>query len=246
MRIAILDDDRTALQLVEQALTGGHDDAWTRTLKISYFTSGRELLERLREERFDALVLDRQLPDINGDEILKWVRAHLPADVVVVMVTSLGGLSESLTLLESGADDYLTKPFSGAELYARLKRLLARTASGREVVEAVRSESGGFELLGFSFDRAKLSIRWRDEVTVCTEREFELAAFFFRHAGRPLSREELYETIYRRRAVNSSRALDTLVHRTRAKLQLDERRNVVVQPIYGFGYRLDILSEGLS
>ena len=104
MRIAIVDDDRTALQSVEQALVGG-DDAWAETLQISFFTEGYSLLTALQKEHFDALVLDRQLPDMSGDEVLAWVRINQPAHLVVVMVTSLGGVSESASMLLNGADD---------------------------------------------------------------------------------------------------------------------------------------------
>ena len=246
MKIAILDDDRTALQSVEQALVGG-DDAWASTLNISFFTSGAALLAVLkaRDVYFDALVLDRQVPDLGGDEVLAWVRAHLPPEVVVVMVTSLGGVSESVPMLNSGADDYVSKPFNGADLLVRLQRLLRRVENARATVDVHKSSAGRFGVFGFEFDRARLSVGWGDVVTLCSEREFELVVFLCRNAGRPLSREEIYESVYHRRSVNTSRALDTLVHRTRAKLQLDERRGLVVQPIYGFGYRLDVL-EGES
>ena len=146
-------------------------------------------------------------------------------------------------MLLNGVDDYLTKPFSGLDLLARLKRLLARTAQSREVLEEVRSISGRFTLLGFEFDRAGLSVTWQGEVTVCSEREFELAVFLCRNVGRPLSRAEVYEAVYHRRSVTTSRALDTLLHRMRAKLKLDQRRGFVIQPIYGFGYRLDLIDE---
>lgn len=243
MRIAILDDDRTSLQLVEQALTGSDSD-WAKTIQCTYFTSGQALLDALRVETFEALVLDRQLPDVSGDEILAWVRVHLPPQLVVVMVTGLAGVSESASMLMSGADDYVSKPFSGAELLARIQRLLERSTQSRAVAHGVVADAH-VSLLGFDFDRSTLSVRWGDEVSVLSEREFALALLLCRNVGRPLSRDEIYESVWRRRAVSSSRAVDTLVHRMRAKLSLDERRGFVVQAMYGFGYRLDILNDTL-
>ena len=241
MRIAIVDDDRTALQSVEQALVGG-DDAWAETLQISFVTEGQSLFTALQKEHFDALVLDRQLPDMSGDEILAWVRINQPSHLVVVMVTSLGGVSESASMLLNGADDYLTKPFSGSDLLLRLKRLLVPVMPNGEEVEGQVVEER-FSLLGFEFDRTNFSVTWAGEMAVCSEREFELAVFLCRNIGRPLSRTEVYEAVYQRRSVSTSRALDTLLHRVRAKLKLDERRGLVIHPIYGFGYRLDWIDE---
>ena len=88
-------------------------------------------------------------------------------------------------------------------------------------------------------------MRWGDELAVLSEREFALALLLCRNVGRPLSRDEIYESVWRRRSVTSSRAVDTLVHRMRSKLSMDERRGFVVQAIYGFGYRLDLLNDAL-
>ena len=202
MRIAILDDDRTSLQLVEQALTGNNSD-WAKTIRCTYFTSGQALLDTLQVETFDALVLDRLLPDVNGDEILAWVRIHLPPQLVVVMVTSLAGVSESAPMLMRGADDYVSKPFSGAELLARIRRLLERSAQSRAVAHGVVT-GARVSLLGFDFDRSTLSVRWGDELAVLSEREFALALLLCRNVGRPLSRDEIYESVWRRRSVTSS------------------------------------------
>lgn len=238
--IAILDDDRTAQQLLEQALVGG-DDAWSKAIHLSYFTRGHDLLMALQAHPFDVLILDRELPDLGGDEVLKWVRQHLPPQLVVIMVTHKVGISEASTLMMMGADDYISKPFKGMDLLARVRRLVERSILSRMTVNATQSNSGVFSLLGFEFNRLQLRISWQNESTQCTEREFELMVFMCRNAGRPLSREEIYEAVYHRRLVSSSRALDTLVHRVRSKLSLDERRGLSVQSIYGFGYRLDVL-----
>ena len=241
MKIAILDDDLTHTQLIEQALTGGSDDAWSTTLHCETFTNSRKLLDALDQQTFDCLILDRKLPDISGDDLLQHIRKHSPSDTVVIIVSSLAGAEHSAALLAAGADDYITKPFHGAELYARVQRLLSRRIFTQNA--AVEEVPNIFSLYDAHFDRIHLSITRLGVKTFFTGREFALAEFLFRHAEQPLSRAEIYSKVWHRPAVNTSRAVDTLIHRIRTKLQLEAQHGFVLQPIYGFGYRLNVLGS---
>ena len=243
MRVAILDDDRTALQVLEQSLLGS--GPWMDTIEISTFNRGEALMKALQRESFDALVVDLQLPGVGGDDILAWVRTNLPANVVVIVVTSVVSESMSALMLSSGADDYLTKPFSGADLLARLQRLLSRGADILTNVTQQNLSNGQFELLGFEFNRAGGLITWQGELAQCSLREFDLAVYLFRNVGRPLRRDDVYEAVYHRRLMSASRSLDALVHRLRTKLKLNGERGLVLSSIYGFGFRLDA-DDGLT
>ena len=127
MKIAILEDDKTQLQMVEQALLGGDND-WGEPVDCRTFTSGLALLQSLKSEVYDCLILDRRVPDMSGDVILQWVRQYgekkNASYTTVIMLTSLRGEDEMLGGLASGADDYIVKPFRPRELVARVKRLL--------------------------------------------------------------------------------------------------------------------------
>ena len=232
LQLAILDDDKTHLRMIEQALQGG-EDAWAAQLHASLFDNAPALMSALQTKKFDCVILDRQVGDMSGDDVLRWIRAHCAPQTVVVMVTSLSGAEEVSALLALGADDYVVKPFHGLELLARVRRLLAR--AGGESAAMAQDES-----YGYGFDRGDLTVTLPSgERVLCTEREFALAVFLFQHVGRPLARAEIFEGVWCRAAVDSSRAVDALIHRVRVKLQLEPKHAWVLRPIYGFGYRLD-------
>lgn len=234
IQLAILDDDKTHLQMMAQALQGG-EDAWVSQLQVSFFDNVPALMAALQANDFDCVILDRQVGEASGDDVLRWIRGHCPPQTVVVMVTNLAGAAEVSALLALGADDYVTKPYQGLELLARVRRLL-----GKQQGAASPAQAPHHDAFGFAFDRARLLVTLPSGASVlCTEREFTLALFLFQHVGQPLSRAEIFENVWQRSAVNSSRAVDAMMHRVRVKLQLEPKHAWVLRPIYGFGYRLD-------
>jgi len=239
IKLAILDDDRTHLQLIEQALQGG-EDVWVQQLECRYFTAGMDLMTALEAGHFDGVILDRQVGDVSGDEVLRWIRGHCPPQMIVLMVTSLMGASEVAALLGAGADDYVTKPFQGAELLARVRRLLDRRIPSQPPVES-RLPQMTFEQFGCTFDRAGLSILMPSGVSLSlTEREFSLVEFMLKHEGQPLSRAQIFEGVWQRPYLDSSRVVDALVHRVRTRLGLSPEIGFALHQVYGFGYRLDV------
>ncbi len=126
MKIGILDDDITTLKMIEQAFKANMS-ILENTPECHFFTSGFELLAAVKNEAFDCLILDRQLPDMNGDVILQWVRQYSVPKfgryISVIMLTNLRTEADELYGLQAGADDYLTKPFKPAVLVQRVQRL---------------------------------------------------------------------------------------------------------------------------
>lgn len=240
MKLAILDDDATHLQLMGQIMENPNEQ-WLESVEHQLFSSGSALLEQLKQSTFDVFILDRQVPDVSGDEILAWVRQNAPEDTIVVMLTNLSDPDEVVKMLTLGADDYVTKPFYAPELMARVKRLLKRNG----LVDELKNNNH-FNLFGFEFDRAQQTISRGDNVVLCSTREFALAEYLFEHVGQPLSRKRIFEAVWQRRMVDSSRALDTQIHRVRSKLGLLIENGFILQPIYGVGYRLDVVGDSLD
>src|ERR1700761_2353231 len=119
MRIAVLDDDAAQADLVCQTLSAaGHI--------CHAYAEGRALVKQLRRQTFDLLVLDWNVPDMSGDEVLRWVRQSLPAHLPVLFMTSRGRETDISSMLNIGADDYLVKPVSAGLLLARVGSLLRR------------------------------------------------------------------------------------------------------------------------
>jgi two-component system phosphate regulon response regulator PhoB len=196
--------------------------------RVSTASDGEAGLRDLFASRPDALVLDLMLPGRSGLEVLRELRGEpLTRDLPVVVLTARGAEMDRLIGFEHGADDYLTKPFSTRELVARVKALLRRSKPERgEAKLAV----GGLEI-----DPAAREARYEGRVLELTLREFDLLAFFARHPGRVLSRDELLRKVWGYHYVGETRTVDVHVRRLRQKLGDQER---VIETVTGAGYKL--------
>ena len=264
MKIAVLDDEKNQLQLIEQALMGGSDEVWSEPTTCHLFDKGLDLLETLKKDSFDCVLLDRQLPDMSGDVILQWLRQYAEKYTPVIMLTALSDEEEVVKSLMAGADDYVIKPFRPKELVARIQRLVGRhrMRHSRDATQSLSSETANFsveknarlgnqlgdyldemsaqiEISGYRFERFALRVTFDHQSVQLTEREFSLALLFFSNIGVLLSRDEIFRAVWKRGDVTNSRALDTHLHRVRSKLALLPERGFVLRPVYGFGYRLE-------
>ncbi|MBK3786912.1 response regulator transcription factor [Paraburkholderia aspalathi] len=225
MRIAVLDDDPAQTDLVCQTLSGaGHI--------CHAYSGGRALVQQLRTQTFDLLVLDWNVPDLSGEEILHWVRRSLPGVLPVLFITSRSGEGDVTSILNAGADDYLIKPVSPDMLLARVGALLRRAHASSG--SASRQEFGAY---GFDLDARQVTVRGAE--VALTQREFDLALLLFRHLGRPLSRLHIQEVVWQLATEIPSRTMDTHISMLRTKLALRPENGYRLTPIYGFGYRLE-------
>lgn len=232
MRIAILDDEPVELELLSRAL--GLYSLPDGTLPIcTQFSSSPELLRRLRRETFDLVILDWQVAEISGLQVLQWIKAHLVPAPPVIMLTSRTAERDVVQALNAGAAEYVSKPFRQAELLARVNNVI------RHYIQ----DNGGNEgLLAFGnvrFNAQEGLVTVNDEPVTLTLREFNLALLLFKNQGRPLSRSYLYEHLWSRDENLSSRTLDTHIYRIRNKLQLTSEFGWVLSTVYGYGYRLE-------
>ncbi|MDF3035622.1 MAG: response regulator transcription factor [Paucimonas sp.] len=229
MRIAVLDDDRSQTDLVCQVLSAaGHT--------CHAFVSGRDLLNQLRRESFDMLVIDWQVPDLSGPEVLKWAREKLTSNMPVLFMTSRSSEDDIIAGLAAGADDYMIKPLRRGELLARVHALLRRAYPEQAAAEQIQYGQFVFE--------TRTGRLTRDGVAIdVTQKEFDLALLFFRNLGRPLSRAYILEAVWSRDIELPSRTMDTHVSRVRSKLQLRPENGYRLAPVYSYGYRLEQVSS---
>jgi DNA-binding response OmpR family regulator len=196
--------------------------------RVGTASDGEAALRDIFASRPDAVVLDLMLPGRNGLEILRELRDEpLTKDLPVLVLTARGAEMDKLLGFEHGADDYLTKPFSVRELIARLKSLLRRSRPERG--EAV-IEAGALRV-----DPAAREARHRGRLLELTPREFDLLAFFARHPGRVLSRDELLRKVWGYNYVGETRTVDVHVRRLRQKLG---ERESLIETVTGAGYKL--------
>lgn len=226
MRIAILDDDISQTDHVKQILEAdGHI--------CHAFHNGGDLLNRLRRETYDLLILDLLIPDIRGEKVLEWVRTKLKATLPVILITNLVAEMDVVNGLNAGADDYIVKPLRNLELVARVNAVLRRTYPLHSPQEA----SYTFE--NYEFDVATLCVKHQNKTIQLTQKEFNLALFFFRNLTRPLSRAHVMDMVWGREMEVPTRTIDTHVSRVRSKLNLRPENGFRLTPVYSYGYRLE-------
>jgi DNA-binding response OmpR family regulator len=223
-RLALVEDDPVQLDLLQHI---------ARSLGASSapFGSGELFLKVLDRESFDLLVVDWQLPGIQGPDIVAHVRRLLGPAFPIVFVTSRALESDIIAGLRAGADDYVPKPVRPAELAARVQALL------RRAYPPPRSDNAVFG--PYRFDLAQRQVEVRGEPVELQPREFDLALFLFSNAGRLLSRSHLMQSVMHASPDIPSRTLDTHVSRLRAKLGIAPDNGFRLASVYGVGYRLD-------
>ena len=229
MRIAVLDDDRSQSDLVCQVLTtAGH--------ACHAFESGKDMLNQLRRESYDMLIIHWQIPNLSGAEVIRWARDRLPANLPVLFMTSRSSEDDIIAGLAAGADDYMIKPIRRGELVARVQALLRRAYPTQNAVEQIRFGQ-------YMFEPRTGRLTMDSKLIELTQKEFDLALLFFRNIGRPLSRAYILEAVWARDVEIPSRTMDTHVSRVRTKLQLRPQYGFKLAPVYSYGYRLEQISQ---
>lgn len=227
-RFAIVEDDpaqRDLLQHIAKSL-GAASEA---------FGTGEALLKALQRDTFDLLMVDWNLPGIQGPDIVRTVRAERGLDFPIILVTSRALESEVVAGLKAGADDYVSKPVRPMELAARIQAALRRAYPQ---AHAERRDFGPY-----TFDMVNRQALLRGEAADLQPREFDLAVFMFANMGRLLSRAHLLESGLHANPDTLSRSLDTHVSRLRAKLAVSPANGFRLASVYGLGYRLDEVHE---
>jgi DNA-binding response OmpR family regulator len=228
VRLAVLEDDPTFRTQIDATLSAaGHG--------IHSFATSRALTTALRQESFDLLLLDWNMPDFEGLQLLSWAREHLDPCPPVMMVTSRSEPRDLVRALEAGADDYVVKPFDPSVLIARVTALLRRTYANPAVA------NGTEEHFGATFDPTLCAVHIHGADVVLTSKEFGLALALFRNMHRAMSRTHLLETVWGRNPDLPTRTLDVHVSRLRARLGLRPEQGFRLTPIHSFGYRLEVM-----
>jgi two-component system OmpR family response regulator/two-component system alkaline phosphatase synthesis response regulator PhoP len=228
-RILVVEDEPNIQELVCLHLRHeGYD--------CSGVADGTAALARAEAERFDLLVLDVMIPGLDGLSLCRAVRnGRLNHDVPILMLTARREEADKVIGLESGADDYLTKPFGVRELVARVRALLRRP---REAIAA--AGSGADEVVrihGVEIDvpRRKVVVEGRD--VELTDQEFRLLHLLATHAGIVFSREALLAKIWRGDTFVTVRSVDTLVKRLRRRVETDPANPRYLLTVWGVGYK---------
>jgi two-component system response regulator RegX3 len=227
--IGILEDDEDQSALL---------DLWLQDAgyEVSVCSSGSEFIRAYQSKGFDIMLLDWNLPEMTGLEVLEWVRRNIRINVPVVFLTTRTEEKHIVAALEAGADDYITKPAKPAELVARVGALARRGGLTKET-------SDFLEIGGLLLNRKTRSVKKDDETISLTRREFDLAWFLFDNIAKILSREYLLRHIWNMSAAVNTRTVDTHISRIRSKLGLRPENGWQLSSVYHYGYRLERLTN---
>lgn len=221
MRILIVEDDAETNAFVAQGLTqAGH--------QVAVSTDGRDGLFKATGGEFDAIVLDRMLPSLDGLALVKALRAA--GDITpVLMLTAVGGIADRVEGLESGADDYLVKPFAFSELAARLNALARRPAP--------RSEPHQIKVADIVLDLDRRTVERRGQRIHIQPREFALLAELMRNPRRVMTRTMLLERVWDFDFDPKTNIVETHLSRLRSKLNAGFEEDAI-ETVRGAGYMI--------
>jgi DNA-binding response OmpR family regulator len=206
-------------------------------LQTSAVADGRDALARLAGTRFDLVVLDLMLPGVDGVTICKTLRRSGPnVDTPVLMLTARGEEADTVLGLESGADDYLAKPFGVREFVARVRALLRRPR-GSTGTAATDTGERPLAVHGVEVDPARRRVRVRGRDVELTAQEFRLLHVLASHPGIVFSREALLARVWTDQTFVTPRSVDTLVKRLRKRIEVDTEAPALVLTVWGAGYK---------
>ena len=215
-RILIVEDEKSINDLIEMNLTeAGY------ICECAY--DGLQAADILERESFDLVLLDIMLPEVNGYELLDFIK---PMGIPVIFITAKGSMEDKVRGLRLGADDYLVKPFEIVELLARVEAVLRR--AGKTQYE--------IEVDDLTIDTRSHTVMRGSKPIQLTAKEFELLLLFIQNKNIALFRETIYERIWGGEYMGDSRTVDLHVQRLRKKLHWEDK----IKTIYKVGYRLEI------
>ncbi len=214
LKIMIVEDEKPISDLIRLNLTKAGYSCTT-------LYDGKSAADILEDHTFDLILLDVMLPEINGYELMEYIR---PMGIPVIFITAMSSLDNKMRGLTSGAEDYIVKPFEIAELLARINIVLRR----------YNKASKELEFGSIHVDIDNRTVTKDGEVVNLTPKEFELLVMFMRNVNITLYRERLYENVWETDWSGDTRTLDLHVQRLRRKLSLKNN----LKSIYNTGYRL--------
>jgi heavy metal response regulator len=218
MKILLVEDERKVASFIKRGLEEEHF-----TVDVAYDGESGEFMALTSE--YDLIILDILLPKKNGFEVLKSLRAN-GIQTPILILTAKGSIDDKVEGLNSGADDYLTKPFAFAELIARIRSLLRRTSS---------EKSNIIKVADLELDTVKHIAKRGEKIIELTAREYSLLEYFMRNKGRVLTRTMIAEHIWDYHFDTGSNIIDVYVRRLRKKIDEGFPKKLI-HTIRGVGY----------
>ena len=222
-KVLVVDDEPAIADIVSRYLArAGYQTNVART--------GRDALRDAEAERHDVVVLDQMLPDIDGLEVMRRLRRQDRRRGAIILLTARVEETDRIVGLRLGADDYVVKPFSPAELVARVDAVLRR-------IDPVAEPDPPLRFDGIEIDTAARIVLRDGEALELTQREYDLLVFLARHPGQAFTRDQLMQHVWQYTFYVDTSTVTVHIRRLRAKLEPEPARPRYIQTVWGVGYR---------
>ena len=219
-RILIVDDEPRFVRLIEANLQ-------TEGYGILKARNGKEAIEQTVAEKPDLVLLDVMMPELDGFQACARIREF--SNVPIIMLTAKGEEDQRIKGLDMGADDYVVKPFSAGELLARVRALLRRSA--------LRTDQAMIKVADLVIDPFSRDVRRGNREINLTQKEYALLEYLARHAGRPVTREQISQQVWKQDFDPTTNIVDVYINYVRKKVDVDGEVSLV-QTVRGVGYML--------
>jgi DNA-binding response OmpR family regulator len=230
--VLVVEDSRPMQRTLQRLLEAD-------SLQVQIASDGIAGLETFRKQPPSAVLLDLKLPGLSGKELCREFKS-IASSVPIVVLSANAEVEDKVLLLELGADDYVTKPFSPRELLARVRRAMRRSPGGKAAVAGVAAKNVSHEVLTFGdarVDFTSMEASMAGKAMTLTAQEFKLLKFFAASPGRVLSRDELLNEVWGYQNYPSTRTVDNHILRLRQKLEPDPANPRYFLTLHGAGYK---------
>lgn len=227
-RILIIEDEQSIAELEKDYLEMADFEA-------EIANDGNQGLKNALEKEYDLIILDLMLPGIDGFEICRQIRDK--KNTPIIMVSAKKEDIDKITGLGMGADDYMTKPFSGNELVARVKAHIARY---ERVLASAKAPSELIQIRGLKIDKTARRVFINDEEKQLTAKEFDLLAFLASNPNKVFSKDELFREIWDMESYGDIATVTVHIKKIREKIEFDTSNPQYIETLWGVGYRFKV------
>ncbi|HGH9127867.1 TPA: response regulator transcription factor [Streptococcus agalactiae] len=225
-KILIVDDDKELCKLIRRSVI--HEN-----IEAEYCYSGLFAIEKIKEEKYELVILDVMMPDMDGFETLERIREL--SNVPILMLTSKDSSSSKVLGLRSGADDYLTKPFDMDELIARIISLIRRYVSFQDREKDVSK----LVYNGLTIDLNYRSVSSKQGIFELPPKEFDVLLYLVKNQGKILTKQMIYEEVWQEEYFFDDSNIMAIISRLRKKIESDTNSPYFIQTVKGVGYRFN-------
>ena len=225
-KVIVVEDNRDISELIKLHLSD-------IGIQVDVYHDGIEGWNKIKQSDYDLIILDIMLPGMDGLNICKKIRDTSKNYTPILMLTSRSSEIDRVLGLESGADDYLTKPFSLMEMVARVKALIRRNDAMQ--IKSIRSEK--LEFVDLSINTQTREVIKRQQQLVLTAKEFDLLLYFAKHPGQVFDRMQLLDKVWGYGHEGYEHTVNSHINRLRGKLETDPRTPKFIKTVWGVGYQ---------